>query len=278
MATNSADAPAVQKARDSAEAPLAVGQPVRVKQAGQWIDKWAEVLAVNPNGTFDVVVKPFIKDSTVSDERGEMVRGPDGEVYRLDSSWYPLKEKSYPDEVVENEDEAAIAKYLSHIRRDAFYQHIVDEEKRRSAPIEIMIVAHAAAATKASFKAVTVDLSSMHTVLDKMATFNFKQGGLGVNRRHQTKFFWHTSASREAMKHNFKVLTEAVGGRKFYLDGRELREDPGNWHVWELQRVCIWAADNKVPLVVLGPTDEYDATKWKDVALKHNEIACCVIF
>ena len=31
-------------------------------------------------------------------------------------------------------------------------------------------------------------------------------------------------------------------------------------------------------LVVLGPTDEYDATKWKDVALKHNEIACCVIF
>ena len=132
MATNSADAPAVQKARDSAEAPLAVGQPVRVKQAGQWIDKWAEVLAVNPNGTFDVVVKPFIKDSTVSDERGEMVRGPDGEVYRLDSSWYPLKEKSYPDEVVENEDEAAIAKYLSHIRGPSISTLSRREAKKRT--------------------------------------------------------------------------------------------------------------------------------------------------
>ena len=82
-------------APDSAEAPLAVGQPVRVKQAGKWIDKWAEVLAVNPNGTFDVVVKPFIETCTVSDEKGEVVRTPDGEVYRLDSKWYPLKEKPY---------------------------------------------------------------------------------------------------------------------------------------------------------------------------------------
>ena len=79
------------------------------------------------------------------------------------------------------------------------------------------------------------------------------------------------------MKHNFKVLTEAVGSRKLYLDGRQLREDPGNWHVWEHQRACIWAVDNKLPLVILGPADEYDATKWKDVAHKHDTKSCVIL-
>jgi hypothetical protein len=265
-------------ASDSAEAPLAVGQPVRVKQAGQWIDKWAEVLAVNPDGTFDVVVKPFIDSCTVSDEKGEYATSPDGERYKLDSRWYPLKNKPYPDEVVANEDEAAVAKYLKYQERDAFYQHLVDEEKRRNAPIEIMVVAHAETASRASFKAVTVDLTSMENVRDKMASSSLKEGGLGVDRNQKTTFFWHTSASREAMKHNFKVLTDAVGSRKLYLDGRALCEDPGNYHSWEHQRACIWAVDNNLPLVVLDPADEYDADKWGDVAHKHGEGAgCCVI-
>ena len=139
-----------------------------------------------------------------------------------------------------------------------------------------MVVAHAAAATNASFRTVTVDLSSMHSVLDKMKKVNIRDGGLGVDRNQKTTFFWHTAKSREALKHNFKVLTEAVGGRKLYLDGRELREDPGNWYVYEQQRACIWAVDNKLPFIVLGPGEEYDATKWSDIAHK-QDTGCCVI-
>ena len=38
--------------------PLAVGQPACVTRAGEWVKDWAEIWAINSDGTFDVVVKP----------------------------------------------------------------------------------------------------------------------------------------------------------------------------------------------------------------------------
>lgn len=259
---------------------LAVGQPVRVKKAGEWLDDWAEVLAVNADGTYDVVVKPYVltgRHSTLSDERGEMIEEPDGEYHRLDSSWYPLKDKAYPDEVVANEDESVIAKYLEYVQRDAPIQRIRDDLNRLRKPVEIMVVAHAAEATKASFTPLTVDLSDMTEVLDKMATFNLKDGGMGVDSNQTTTFFWHTKASREAMKGNFKVLSEAVGSRMMYLDGRQLGQDPTNRYCHELQRACVFSADNKVPIVVLSDGEKYDDAKWKDAAKYDDGFGCALM-
>ena len=66
---------------------LPVGHPVRVKRAGEWLDEWAEILAVkspptaeSPVARYDVLVKPMIDVTTVSDERGPGVRDGDGNV------------------------------------------------------------------------------------------------------------------------------------------------------------------------------------------------------
>ena len=87
---------------------LPVGHPVRVKRAGEWLDEWAEILAVkspptaeSPVARYDVLVKPKTDLSTVSDERGPGVRDGDGRYFRLDTLWYVITDKPYPDEVVE---------------------------------------------------------------------------------------------------------------------------------------------------------------------------------
>ena len=79
------------------------------------------------------------------------------------------------------------------------------------------------------------------------------------------------------MQGNFNVLAAAVGSHKMYLDGRELGHDPGNYYCHELQRACVFASNHNLPIVVLGPSDRYDAEKWSAVAHRQDGgfRSCC---
>ncbi|CAD7925182.1 unnamed protein product [Amoebophrya sp. A120] len=289
---------------------LSVGQPVKVKKAGQWIPEWAEVLSINDpatsasNGalTYNVVVKPFVHVRTVPDGRGELVeiegateKGLDRSYYRLDSSWYILKDKPYPDEVKENDDEEQIAKYLGYVERDSVLKGIVDDEKRRKSIVEVMVLrpprpraGTGAAVQRRDFEAaqpilVKVDLRYMADVLDKMQTLNLTTtANFASTSRSRTTFFWHTKKSREAMRKNFNdVLLKAINEQvlraagvaensvehplltKLYLNHEKIEQDPGNWFNHELQRVCIYACDKKIAFVALGIPEDYDAKSWK---------------
>eukprot|EP00392_Amoebophrya_sp_AT5.2_P013452 g13575.t1 len=282
---------------------LSVGQPVRVKKAGKWISEWAEILSINSSSssegegqyTYNVVVKPYVHVSTVPDGRGEIVEiagasesGVNRSYYRLDSSWYVLKAKPFPDEVRENDDPEQIANYLGFVDRDRVLKGIVEDEKRRKSVVEVMVLrppstyGRNANGSEVEPIKIKVDLRDMSDVLEKMQTMKWTTtlAVAGTARVRET-FFWHTKKSREAMRKNEEVLLKRINEAllraahvaensvehplitKLYLNHEKIEQDPGNWFNHELQRLCIHACDKGIAFVALGIPEEYDEKAWK---------------
>ena len=99
---------------------LPVGYPVKVTRAGEWLDDWAEILRVNtrptsdnPTPTYDVLVKPMINVTTVSDEGGESVRDGDADIM---ASLLDFAKKA---EQFERDIEAEVMKKAQRLERRA---------------------------------------------------------------------------------------------------------------------------------------------------------------
>ena len=132
---------------------LPVGHPVKVTRAGEWLGDWAEILGVhtppspdNPTPTYDVLVKPMIHVTTVSDERGESVKDGDGHIFRLHSLWYVIRDKVYPSEVVElrpdvDSDAAKkVAEYRKKYAQESWYRGAVADAKRRTSNVTVRVL------------------------------------------------------------------------------------------------------------------------------------------
>ena len=254
----------------ASDALLPVGYPVRVTRAGEWLKYWAEILRVhtpptsdNPTPTYDVLVKPMINVTTVSDEGGESVRDGDGNIFRLHSVWYVIRDKPYASEVVElrpdvdPEDAKKVAEYRKRYAQESWYRGAVADEKRRKSSVTVRVLRAGDVDKLASARAnddgdkpkpggkslgvvdvstpVDVNLYWMDEVLKKMSKFNptLPKPAVAGWHKNVAVFFFHTDKSRRAMKKNFhEVLMPAIReglerkGGALYLDGRELAEDP----------------------------------------------------
>jgi len=284
---------------------LPVGHPVRVKRAGEWLDEWAEILAVkspptaeSPVARYDVLVKPMIDVTTVSDERGPGVRDGDGNYFRLHTVWYVITDKPYPDEVVEltpetdPDAETKIRAYQKKYEQDGFMRKLYADEKRRTSEVTVRALMNAdvervAAAGPGRVDEVSVpvdvNLYWMKPVLEVMTKYRPTVAkGMTAGWHKPVTFFFHTDKSREAMKNNYeKVLMPSfreglappggkpLHGGKLYLDGKLLAEDPEKCgfpgYCYEYQHVCVWAVDEQVPFVFVPAGQNYDAEAWKAV-------------
>ena len=132
---------------------LPVGHPVKVTRAGEWLGDWAEILGVhtppspdNPTPTYDVLVKPMIHVTTVSDERGESVKDGNGHIFRLHSLWYVIRDKVYPSAVVElrpdvDSDAAKkVAEYRKKYAQESWYRGAVADAKRRTSNVTVRVL------------------------------------------------------------------------------------------------------------------------------------------
>ena len=226
---------------------LPVGYPVKVTRAGEWLDDWAEILRVNtqptsdnPTPTYDVLVKPMINVTTVSDEGGESVKDGDGNIFRLHSVWYVIRDKPYASEVVElrpdvdPEDAKKVAEYRKRYAQESWYRGAVADEKRRKSSVTVRVLRAGDVDKLASARAnddsdkpkpggeslgivdvstpVDVNLYWMKDVLKHMKKFNPTVPKLpaGFGRSGATWFF-HTAKSRKAMANNFNdVLLPSI--------------------------------------------------------------------
>ena len=280
---------------------LPVGTPVRVTRAGAWLGDWAEILKVHtpvseasPVPTYDVLVKPGIDFTTVSDDGGPSVTDGNGRSFQLHSVWYVITDKPYPAEVVELQPETdpdaaeKLAEYRRKYESEAWYRRAFADEKRRRSNVTVRVLLNSDAPAISAIGpergmdevAVPVDVNLywMDEVLKKMSKFNptLPKPAVAGWHKNVAVFFFHTDKSRRAMKKNFhEVLMPAIReglerkGGALYLDGRELAEDPEECgfagHCHEYQRVACWAIDRGVPFVFVPAGERYDRSAWEEV-------------
>ena len=216
---------------------LPVGTPVRVTRAGAWLGDWAEILKVHtqageasPVPTYDVLVKPRIDITTVSDDRGPSVTDGNGKTFQLHSVWYVITDKPYPAEVVELQPETdpdaakMIEAYRLKYESDAWYRGAVADEKRRRSSVTVRVLLNSDAREVSAIGperaidevAVSVDVNLfwMDGVLKTMSKYNptmISRGFVGGLRKNVAVFFFHTEKSRKAMEKNFhEVLMPAI--------------------------------------------------------------------